>query len=151
MARVGHSEVGEYGPATITREADSALFNATPLEQTVWMSHRDAVSRVPEGFVVTSETSVCPVASMECPERKLYSTQFHPEVRHTEYGQQLLSNFLFDICGLEPTWTMDNLVESMTEAIRAQVGDDRVILALSRRRGTRAWSQRWVRALSAVR
>ncbi len=128
---VGHSEVGEYGPATITREADSALFNATPLEQTVWMSHRDAVSRVPEGFVVTSETSVCPVASMECPERKLYSTQFHPEVRHTEYGQQLLSNFLFDICGLEPTWTMDNLVESMTEAIRAQVGDDRVILALS--------------------
>ena len=128
---VAHSEVGEYGPATIERERESALFNATPLEQTVWMSHRDAVDRVPEGFTVTSRTEVCPVASMECPERKLYSTQFHPEVRHTEYGQQILSNFLFDICGLEPTWTMDNLVESMTAQIHEQVGDDRVILALS--------------------
>ena len=72
---VAHSEVGEYGPATIEREEVSALFNATPMEQTVWMSHRDAVSRVPEGFVVTSRTSVCPVASMECAERKLYATQ----------------------------------------------------------------------------
>ena len=109
---VSHSEIGEYGPATIERDRESALFNATPIQQTVWMSHRDAVSRAPEGFVVTSSTEVCPVASMECPERKLYSTQFHPEVRHTEYGQQILSNFLFNICGIEPTWTMDNLVES---------------------------------------
>ncbi|MDY2777164.1 MAG: glutamine-hydrolyzing GMP synthase, partial [Collinsella sp.] len=128
---VAHSEVGEYGPATISRDRESALYNATPIEQTVWMSHRDAVSRVPEGFTVTSSTCVCPVASMECPERKLYATQFHPEVKHTEFGQQLLRNFLFDICGLEPAWTMDNLVESMTGEFRAQVGDDRVILALS--------------------
>ncbi len=128
---VAHSEIGEYGPATIERDRESALFNATPIEQTVWMSHRDAVSRAPEGFVVTSSTEVCPVASMECPERKLYSTQFHPEVRHTEYGQQILSNFLFDICGIEPTWTMDNLVESMCADIRETVGEDRVILALS--------------------
>ena len=128
---VSHSEIGEYGPATIERDRESALFNATPIEQTVWMSHRDAVSRAPEGFVVTSSTEVCPVASMECPEKKLYSTQFHPEVRHTEYGQQILSNFLFGICGLEPTWTMDNLVESMCADIRETVGDDRVILALS--------------------
>lgn len=128
---VSHFEIGEYGPATIERDHDSALFNATPIEQTVWMSHRDAVSRAPEGFTVTSSTPVCPVASMECPERKLYATQFHPEVKHTEFGQQILSNFLFDICGLEATWTMDNLVESMTAEIREQVGDDRVILALS--------------------
>lgn len=128
---VSHSEIGEYGPATIERDRESALFNATPIEQTVWMSHRDAVSRAPEGFVVTSSTPVCPVASMECPERKLYATQFHPEVKHTEFGQQILSNFLFDICGLEATWTMDNLVESMTAEIREQVGEDRVILALS--------------------
>ena len=128
---VTHSEVGEYGPATITREADARLFVNTPLEQTVWMSHRDAVSRAPEGFTVTSHTDVCPVASMECPERKLYSTQFHPEVRHTEYGQQLLKNFLFDICDLEATWTMDNLVETMTADFRAKVGEHRVILALS--------------------
>ena len=128
---VSHFEIGEYGPATIERDHDSALFNATPIEQTVWMSHRDAVSRAPEGFTVTSSTPVCPVASMECPERKLYATQFHPEVKHTEFGQQILSNFLFGICGLEPTWTMDNLVESMCADIRETVGEDRVILALS--------------------
>ena len=128
---VGHSEIGEYGPATIERDRESALFNATPLEQTVWMSHRDAVSRVPEGFTVTASTSVCPVAAMECPERRIYTTQFHPEVKHTEYGQQLLENFLFNICGLTATWTMDNLVETMVDEFRAAVGEDRVILALS--------------------
>lgn len=128
---VGHSEIGEYGPATIERDRESALFNATPLEQTVWMSHRDAVSRVPEGFAVTASTSVCPVAAMENVERRIYTTQFHPEVKHTEYGQQLLKNFLFDICGLEAAWTMDNLVETMTDEFRAAVGEDRVILALS--------------------
>ena len=128
---VGHSEIGEYGPASITRDADSKLFNATPLEQTVWMSHRDAVSEVPAGFTVTAKTDVCPVAAMENAERRIFTTQFHPEVKHTEYGQQLLKNFLFDICGLEQNWTMDNLVETMAEQFRAQVGEDRVILALS--------------------
>lgn len=129
--KVGHSEVGEYGRATITRTAGAKLFNSTPMEQTVWMSHRDAVSEVPEGFTVTASTDVCPVAAMECPERKIFTTQFHPEVKHSEYGQQLLSNFLFEICGLEPNWSMDNLVETMTTEFREKVGDDRVILALS--------------------
>lgn len=68
---------------------------------------------------------------MECVERKIFTTQFHPEVKHSEYGQQLLSNFLFEICGLEPNWSMDNLVETMTAEFREKVGDDRVILALS--------------------
>ena len=129
--KVGHSEVGEYGRATITRTAGAKLFNSTPMEQTVWMSHRDAVSEVPEGFTVTASTDVCPVAAMECVERKIYTTQFHPEVKHTEYGQQLLKNFLFGICGLEANWSMDNLVETMTAQFREKVGDDRVILALS--------------------
>lgn len=129
--KVGHSEVGEYGRATITRTAGAKLFNSTPMEQTVWMSHRDAVSEVPEGFTVTASTDVCPVAAMECAERKIFTTQFHPEVKHSEYGQQLLSNFLFEICGLEPNWSMDNLVETMTAEFREKVGDDRVILALS--------------------
>ncbi len=128
---VAHSEVGEYGPATLACDNESALFKGTPMEQTVWMSHRDAVSRVPEGYVVTGRTDVCPVAAMECPERKLYSTQFHPEVRHTEHGQQILKNFLFGVCGLVEDWTMDNLVEQKVAEIREQVGDDRVILALS--------------------
>lgn len=129
--KVGHSEVGEYGRATITRTAGAKLFNSTPMEQTVWMSHRDAVSEVPEGFTVTASTDVCPVAAMECVERKIFTTQFHPEVKHSEYGQQLLSNFLFEICGLEPNWSMDNLVETMTAEFREKVGGDRVILALS--------------------
>ena len=129
--KVGHSEVGEYGRATITRTAGAKLFNSTPMQQTVWMSHRDAVSEVPEGFTVTASTDVCPVAAMECPERKIFTTQFHPEVKHSEYGQQLLSNFLFEICGLEPNWSMDNLVETMTAEFREKVGDDRVILAQS--------------------
>ena len=129
--KVGHSEVGEYGRATITRTAGAKLFNSTPMEQTVWMSHRDAVSEVPEGFTVTASTDVCPVAAMECVERKIFTTQFHPEVKHTEYGQQILSNFLFDICKLEKNWSMDNLVETMTADFREKVGEDRVILALS--------------------
>ena len=101
------------------------------MQQTVWMSHRDAVSEAPEGFTVTASTDVCPVAAMECPERKIFTTQFHPEVKHSEYVQQLLSNFLFEICGLEPNWSMDNLVETMTAEFREKVGNDRVILALS--------------------
>ena len=130
---VGHTEKGEYGPAPLTRcdEGTSALYGETPAEQTVWMSHRDAVSEVPAGFTVTATTDVCPVASMECAERKLYATQFHPEVRHTPYGNDLLSNFLFGICGLEADWTMDSIIEDSVAAIRAQVGEDRVILGLS--------------------
>ena len=128
---VAHAEKGEYGPATLVRSGSSELLVATPGEQTVWMSHRDAVSSVPEGFTVTAHTDVCPVAAMECAERRLYSTQFHPEVRHTAYGRRMLENFLFGICRLEPSWTMDSIIEEQVATIREQVGDDRVILGLS--------------------
>lgn len=130
---VGHTEKGEYGPAIITRMDDgtSKLLGSSPDDQTVWMSHRDAVTEVPDGFVVTSQTDICPVASMENADRKLYATQFHPEVRHTPYGNEMLSNFLFDICGLEKNWTMDSIIEDSISAIRDQVGDNRVILGLS--------------------
>ena len=157
---VTHTDKGEYGPAQLERcdngerteagadgcggagvgdagadgcegASKSKLLGDTPAKQTVWMSHRDAVQTLPDGFVVTSRTDVCPVASMECAERKLYATQFHPEVKHSEYGNQMLSNFLFDICGLQPSWTMDSIIEDSVAAIRAQVGDDRVILGLS--------------------
>ena len=128
---VGHTEVGEYGHAGLHRQGESRLLNGTPEEQSVWMSHRDAVQEVPEGFVVTATTDVCPVASMECAEKNLYATQFHPEVRHTPYGNDLLRNFLFDICGLTPNWTMDSVADEKIAEIRSKVGDDRVILALS--------------------
>lgn len=128
---VGHTEKGEYGPATITRQGASRILDGTPDTQTVWMSHRDAVSRVPEGFTVTSTTDVCPVASMEDASRNLYATQFHPEVRHTAYGKSILENFLFGVCGLKRDWTMDNIIDEKVAAIREQVGDRKVILALS--------------------
>lgn len=129
---VGHTDKGEYGPAKITRAgSDSRLLADTPHEQTVWMSHRDAVTEVPDGFVITSHTDICPVASMEDAERGLYATQFHPEVRHTPHGNQMLANFLFDICGLTKNWTMDSIIEDSIVAIRDQVGENRVILGLS--------------------
>ncbi len=129
---VGHTEKGEYGPAPLFRlDNSSQLYGDTPAEQTVWMSHRDAVTAVPDGFTVTAKTDICPVASMECAERKLYATQYHPEVKHTPYGQTLLSNFLFGICGLEANWNMDTIIEDSIAAIRKQVGDKRVILGLS--------------------
>ena len=129
--KVGHTQKGEYGPAKLHRQGDSVLLDGTPQEQTVWMSHRDAVSQVPEGFRVTSTTDTCPVASMECPERRLFSTQFHPEVRHTECGKAILERFLFNICGLQKSWTMDNIIDQKVDEIRAEVGDRKVILALS--------------------
>lgn len=128
---VGHTEKGEYGPAELKRAGSSLVFGDTPDHQKVWMSHRDSVSCVPQGFSVTSSTDTCPIASMECAAKKLYATQFHPEVRHTQYGQKLLSNFLFKVCDLEPSWTMDNIVEEKIAQIRARVGDKKVILALS--------------------
>ena len=130
---VGHTDKGEYGPAPLTRcdGGASALLGSTPDEQTVWMSHRDAVTAAPPSFTVTSRTDVCPVASMECAERKLYATQFHPEVRHTPHGNEMLANFLFGICGLHENWTMEGIIEDSIAAIRAQVGESRVILGLS--------------------
>lgn len=128
---VGHSEIGEYGQAILKRQGESQLLDGTPEQQQVWMSHRDAVSSIPAGFSVTASTDVCPVAAMECPERRIYTTQFHPEVKHSPFGQDMLSNFLFTIAGLEANWTMDTIIEDSVAAIQEQVGDKRVILGLS--------------------
>ena len=95
------------------------------------MSHRDAVSVLPEGFRVSASTDTCPVAAMECPERRLFATQFHPEVHHTPFGQQLLENFLFGVCDLIRDWDPAGFVDLAITAIRNQVGDDRVIVGLS--------------------
>ncbi|MGN0072456.1 MAG: glutamine-hydrolyzing GMP synthase [Coriobacteriales bacterium] len=128
---VGHSEIGEYGQAILKRSGESQLLDGTPAEQQVWMSHRDAVSAIPAGFTVTASTEVCPVAAMECAERRIYTTQFHPEVKHTPNGQSMLSNFLFKIAGIQADWNMDTIIEDSVAAIREQVGDKRVILGLS--------------------
>ena len=130
---VSHVDAGEYGPADLIRTdgTTSLLLEGTPDEQTVWMSHRDAVTSAPEGFTVTSRTATCPVASMECAERGLFATQFHPEVRHTPHGNEMLSNFLFGICGLERNWSMESFTRDAIASIRDEVGDERVILGLS--------------------
>ncbi len=127
---VGHTEKGEYGAAAL-HVAGGALFEGTPANQTVWMSHRDAVTEVPAGFTVTASTDICPVAAMECVERKIYTTQFHPEVKHSEFGNKMLSNFLFNVCGLKADWTMDSIIEDSVATIREKVGSKRVILGLS--------------------
>lgn len=127
---VGHTEKGEYGAAAL-HVAGGALFEGTPADQTVWMSHRDAVTEVPAGFTVTASTDICPVAAMECVERKIYTTQFHPEVKHSKFGNKMLSNFLFNVCGLKADWTMDSIIEDSVAAIREKVGSKRVILGLS--------------------
>lgn len=131
-ARVERGEVREYGRATMTcLTSDSALFRDQPTSQSVWMSHSDVVREVPSGFLKEAETSTGTIAAMSDVERKLYAVQYHPEVKHSEHGMQLLSNFLFKICGCAGDWTMNSLIDDSIEAVRAQVGDARVLCALS--------------------
>ncbi|MEX2280752.1 MAG: glutamine-hydrolyzing GMP synthase [Acidimicrobiia bacterium] len=122
---------GEYGKTELTAVRESVLFQDLGESQEVWMSHRDAVARAPEGFVTTATSSDSPVAAMEDRERGFYGVQFHPEVAHTPRGQEVLQRFLYDACGARPTWTRHSIIESQVAAIRAQVGDARVICGLS--------------------
>jgi GMP synthase (glutamine-hydrolysing) len=129
---VPHTDVGEYGFAALTvTERASRLLAEVPETSQCWMSHRDSVGEVPAGFVVTASTPTTRIAAMEDQARALYATQFHPEVVHTEFGQQVLRAFLHDIVGIPPTWTMVNIIDETVDLIRAQVGSDRVICALS--------------------
>ncbi|WP_035800919.1 glutamine-hydrolyzing GMP synthase [Kitasatospora mediocidica] len=122
----------EYGrtPMTVTQPG-SSLFEGTPVEQSVWMSHGDACSAAPTGFTVTARTEGVPVAAFEDDERKLYGVQYHPEVMHSTHGQQVLEHFLYRGAGLAPSWTAANVAEESIEAVRAQIGSKRVICGLS--------------------
>ncbi|MEJ8650026.1 glutamine-hydrolyzing GMP synthase [Streptomyces sp. MS1.AVA.3] len=129
---VDNTGAREYGrtPLTVSRPG-STLFEGTPAEQPVWMSHGDACSAAPEGFTVTASTDVVPVAAFENDEKKLYGVQYHPEVMHSTHGQQVLEHFLYRGAGIEPSWTTTSVVEEQVAAIRAQVGTKRAICALS--------------------
>ncbi|BAH18648.1 glutamine-hydrolyzing GMP synthase [Macrococcoides caseolyticum] len=120
----------EYGKAVIKAETHS-LFTKLPEEQTVWMSHSDKVINLPEGFNVIAHSPSCKYAAIENPERNLYGVQFHPEVRHSEYGNDLLRNFIREICKCTGEWTMENFIEIEIEKIREKVGDRKVICAMS--------------------
>ncbi len=128
---VGRGLRGEYGRAKATRAGDSTLLAGTPDEQDVWMSHFDAVTVPPEGFVCTASTPDAPVAAMEHVERKIWGVQWHPEVVHSPYGMLVLQNFLHVLAGCEPTWTMSSIIDEQVAAVRAQVGTGKVICALS--------------------
>jgi GMP synthase (glutamine-hydrolysing) len=128
--RVDRTDVSEFGK-TALRAWHGALFQTLPEEQTVWMSHRDSVVAPPEGAEVTATSSAAPIAAFEAPERGLYGVQFHPEVVHTPHGMKVLENFLYDVAGAPPAWTPATVIEEQVERIRAQVGRERVLCALS--------------------
>jgi len=125
--RTGASEFGK----TALRAGEGALFDGLPDEQVVWMSHRDTVVEAPPGAEVVAGSPSTPIAAFEHPERGLYGVQFHPEVVHTPYGTDLLKNFLYGIADAPATWTAAAVIEEQVERIRAQVGSERVLCALS--------------------
>ncbi|MGH3312576.1 MAG: glutamine-hydrolyzing GMP synthase [Streptomyces sp.] len=122
----------EYGRTDLSvAKTASTLFEGTPAEQQVWMSHGDACSAAPDGFTVTASTDLVPVAAFENDERRLYGVQYHPEVMHSTHGQQVLEHFLYRGAGLAPTWTTESIVDEQVAVIREQVGSKRAICGLS--------------------
>ncbi|PRO66379.1 glutamine-hydrolyzing GMP synthase [Alkalicoccus urumqiensis] len=121
----------EYGKAVINVQSDSLLFKNLPREQSVWMSHGDLVKAPPEGFQTDAVNVSCPVAAMSDENRKLYGVQFHPEVQNTEYGNDMLHNFIYDVCGCDGEWSMENYIDMEVEKIRENVGSKKVLCALS--------------------
>ncbi len=120
----------EYGK-TLLHVKDSVLFKNIPQESICWMSHTDFVSQIPEGYKVTAYTDKCPVAAIADDTRRIYGVQFHPEVNHTEYGKDIIRNFIFDVCHCKPDWTTSDFIERSVEKYRKQLEGKRVLLALS--------------------
>ncbi|KIL35726.1 GMP synthase [Gordoniibacillus kamchatkensis] len=121
----------EYGKADVDFAPHCRLTQGLEPRQTVWMSHGDYVSVLPEGFVVDASTEHAPVAAMSHPDKRVYGVQFHPEVRHSVYGQDMLRNFLFEVCDCKGEWSMETFIDDTVRDIRAQVGDKKVLCALS--------------------
>jgi len=129
--RVEEADVGEFGRSELHVAEEGVLLRGMPHEQTCWMSHRDTVYEAPPGFTALASSSGSPVAAVEDARRQIYGIQFHPEVVHTPYGQEILTRFLTEVCGCEQTWSPASIVEEQVRRIREQVGDGRVICGLS--------------------
>ena len=130
--KVEKADNSEYGRADIEVLDDEAvLFKGLPKKQYVWMSHGDLVTQAPAGFEVTATSKNCPIASIADNDRKFYGVQFHPEVRNSEYGLDILRRFAFDVCGAKANWTMDDFIDMQIDEIHKEVGDKKVILGLS--------------------
>ncbi|OON92162.1 MAG: GMP synthetase [Epulopiscium sp. Nele67-Bin002] len=128
---VSSAPTSEYGRTEVSVNNSSALFNDISPVTVCWMSHTDYIEQVPEDFIITAKTSVCPVAAMENAEKNIYAVQFHPEVMHTVQGMTMLENFINNICNCVPNWTMDTFVASTINSIRDKVGAGKVLCALS--------------------
>ena len=129
---VSHTGRGEYGRTPLSRVGPWSLFaDWPPGPADVWMSHADSITQAPDGFVTVASTPEAPVAALGHDERRVYGVQFHPEVVHTDRGQELIERFLFDVCGARPLWTHTNIIEAAVSEVRAQVGDAVVLCALS--------------------
>lgn len=129
--QVETAPVSEYGRTEVTVDKASVLFQDIEPTTVCWMSHTDYIAKAPAGFQVTAHTPVCPVAAMELPEKKLYATQFHPEVMHTQEGQKMLANFVYKVCGCKGDWKMDSFVENTILELREKIGSGKVLCALS--------------------
>ena len=129
--KIEHAEKPEFGQTEVTVNPSSLLFKDVPAKALYWMSHNDYISKAPKNYMISAWSKKCPVAAMEHPKRRIYAVQFHPEVTHTEYGQLILSNFLFRICGCKGDWKMDDFIERTVRELREQIGNRGVILGLS--------------------
>ncbi len=129
--KVDTAPVSEYGKIELNADTESVLFKDINKNSTVWMSHTDYISEAPKGFKITATTNDCPCAAMENADRKIYAVQFHPEVTHTEFGKQILHNFLYEVCGCKGDWVMDDFIDRSVRELREKIGDRKVILGLS--------------------
>ena len=129
--KVQPGESREYGKTEMTTEPGNELFAGLPEQFIVWMSHGDRVAEIPAGFKVSATSANCPYAAIRNEEKRFYAIQFHPEVVHTQHGNQILGNFLFKICGCKADWKHSSWIEETVEKLKEQVGDEEVVLGLS--------------------
>ena len=129
--RVAKAETSEYGRTEVKIEKPSALFENVPANSIAWMSHTDRIFELPPDFVATASTENCPIAAMENSARKLYAVQFHPEVVHTDHGKKIFENFVKNICKCSGDWTMENFISSTVQNLRDEIGNGKVLCALS--------------------
>jgi GMP synthase (glutamine-hydrolysing) len=129
--RVEGNRVREYGRSHLQVQEDDPLFKGLDSRMQVWMSHGDSITELPPGFRVTAGTETCPVAALSDTKRNIYGVQFHPEVRHTVQGMDILRNFLFNVARLRGDWDLSDLIAEQLADIRRQVGGKKVLCALS--------------------
>ena len=130
--KVETAPVSEYGKTDVSiKAAGSKLFEGVSANTVCWMSHTDYISKAPEGFTITADTPVCPVAAMENEAEGLYAVQFHPEVLHTVEGTKMLSNFVYNVCQCAGDWRMDSFVETTIQQLKEKIGDGKALCALS--------------------